>query len=574
MEALKRWLQHRCSCQDSAHVNKDFGHIMTGNLSIIKDSRLRDLFKMGAKYRIPKNPDINAVFTAIMGSMSKLLGKLRNKGDPNKLKDFVSAYRNRLKILLEALPVDTFGYFWSNQMIMELKAVHAKYVICPADKAANNYVFICKKFYADSLCRELGVTMQGDSVTCSGNTTYKFLRDDNLLRQEKFSYHRYLTTYYNYQTDKMDNIFPMIYGTPKLHKRPNKFRFIAGAARSSTKPICLLVHRILTFIKAKVKAYCETASNTSGVNFYWAVDGSLEALKRITNGDNSITHVGAADFSTLYPSLPHDIIFQSVFRLIDLVVRDGYIVVKGTKVWNSKVPDVKDAVVLAVPEVKELIKESVEETYVTFAGFLFKQINGVPQGGSHSPTLASLTLTGLEFAFIKRNVREPVMRKLSTIIRYVDDIAYLNCPDFLSIAKEIYPAELPLESTGETDKKCNFLDMTLEIEQEFVIKPFDKTDEFPFKVNKYPHSTSNIHFRIVQNVYLGRLISFGRISTKLDTFVQRVLQLNSTMIKKGVSSACLKNKFLKFATEHNSILAKFGISSGAQLSGILQLLFC
>merc|ERR1711964_469208 len=37
-----------------------------------------------------------------------------------------------------------------------LKLLHSKYVISPIDKASNNVAFICKRFYAQVLVKELG----------------------------------------------------------------------------------------------------------------------------------------------------------------------------------------------------------------------------------------------------------------------------------------------------------------------------------------------------------------------------------------------------------------------------------
>ncbi len=46
-------------------------------------------------------------------------------------------------------------------------------MICPADKAANNYIFICKFWYIKVLCKELGVICKSDGVAATGNLTYR-----------------------------------------------------------------------------------------------------------------------------------------------------------------------------------------------------------------------------------------------------------------------------------------------------------------------------------------------------------------------------------------------------------------
>ena len=38
-----------------------------------------------------------------------------------------------------------------------LHKLHANYVLVPADKAANNLIIVCKKYYIDTLVKELGI---------------------------------------------------------------------------------------------------------------------------------------------------------------------------------------------------------------------------------------------------------------------------------------------------------------------------------------------------------------------------------------------------------------------------------
>ena len=38
-----------------------------------------------------------------------------------------------------------------------LHKLHANYVLVPADKATNNVIIVCKKYYIDTLVKELGI---------------------------------------------------------------------------------------------------------------------------------------------------------------------------------------------------------------------------------------------------------------------------------------------------------------------------------------------------------------------------------------------------------------------------------
>ena len=572
MQQLIGWLDHRCSCEDSEYTYAPLGHIITGNLNIVNENSLKGLFRKGSKYRMNPGHDPNNVFKSIMGALGILLTKLKVIDTIN-LCDFVSSFRSRLKTVLDSLSYQVYKDHFTTAMYCELRRLHKQYVICPADKASNNYVFICKRLYAMAMCKELGIIIQDNKMLCQGNHTYRHTGEAKIENIKLIYKHKALVKHYGYETSKWDDQIPMLFAAPKLHKNPYKFRFIAGASKSSTKPICLLVHRILSFVKNKVQAYCAIATAGTGVQHYWAVDGSLEALKRIISSRTNYQSVGAADFSTLYPSLPHSIVYKAVYRLIDLVIRDGYIAVQGLKVWHAHVFTNKAQVCLSIPEVKQLIQESIQETYVTFAGQVFQQVLGCPQGGSHSPVLATLTLTGLEFDFIKAEYMKSNAKQFNTIIRFVDDILFLNCPNFIQLARKIYPVELPLEATHDDNLHCNFLDMTLHIDNKLEIKPYDKTDAFPFTVNKFPHINSNQHYKIMHNVYNGRLIVIGRVSTKLEYLIARVKQMNTIFEKKGMNRKKMENQFAKFASNNASLLTKFGVLNKQQLIRLMQDIF-
>ena len=50
-----------------------------------------------------------------------------------------------------------------------LSDLHNKYVFVPADKAPNNIIMICKRYYIEILIKELGL---GNCSTPTGNSTY------------------------------------------------------------------------------------------------------------------------------------------------------------------------------------------------------------------------------------------------------------------------------------------------------------------------------------------------------------------------------------------------------------------
>ena len=44
-----------------------------------------------------------------------------------------------------------------SDVVTELSRLNENFVIVPADKASNNYTFVCKRYYIDILIEELGL---------------------------------------------------------------------------------------------------------------------------------------------------------------------------------------------------------------------------------------------------------------------------------------------------------------------------------------------------------------------------------------------------------------------------------
>ena len=112
-----------------------------------------------------------------------------------------------------------------------------------------------------------------------------------------------------------------MYWLPKLHKRPYKSRFIANSSSCTITELSKLLTSCLTAIKAKVIKYCETVYERSGQNMFWPIKNSGEVLSKLKDIGYQATSLSTYDFSTLYTTLPHNLIKE---KLIDLIERTFY----------------------------------------------------------------------------------------------------------------------------------------------------------------------------------------------------------------------------------------------------------
>ena len=110
---------------------------------------------------------------------------------------------------------------------------------------------------------------------------------------------------------------PTMYWLPKLHKRPYKARFIANSSSCTTTELSKLLTSCLTAIKSHVIGYCETVYETSNKNWFWPIKNSGEVLNKLKCRGFRATSLSTYDFSTLYTTLPHNLIKEKLLDLIE-----------------------------------------------------------------------------------------------------------------------------------------------------------------------------------------------------------------------------------------------------------------
>ena len=81
---------------------------------------------------------------------------------------------------------------------------------------------------------------------------------------EVLSNHESVLTPFGIETSDENLDLPYIYWISKMHKNPYKHRFVAGSSKYSTKPLSILLTKLLTHIKQGLQKYCETAYSKVG----------------------------------------------------------------------------------------------------------------------------------------------------------------------------------------------------------------------------------------------------------------------------------------------------------------------
>ena len=167
-----------CDCSNSQFCDSDHKHVITGKLDIVNNAKLRKLLSKGPNFREKRTINFNKAKKDIIFSINNLFDtlKFKYKLDANCLipwKDKVIELLNqRIFELKESIHISKVASVFDDPLVLEeLRCLQEKYVIVPIDKAANNFAFICKKYYITTLLKELGFP----NNTCS---TYKLNSSD------------------------------------------------------------------------------------------------------------------------------------------------------------------------------------------------------------------------------------------------------------------------------------------------------------------------------------------------------------------------------------------------------------
>ena len=108
---------------------------------------------------------------------------------------------------------------------------------------------------------------------------------------------------------------------PRLHKRPYKARFITNSSSCTTTELSRLLTSWLTAIKKKKKKhvikYCDKVFERSERNLFWSIKNSNEVLNKLKSRQFRVFSLSTYDFSTLYSTLPHNLIKETLYDLFE-----------------------------------------------------------------------------------------------------------------------------------------------------------------------------------------------------------------------------------------------------------------
>ena len=166
-------------------------------------------------------------------------------------------------------------------------------------------------------------------------------------------------------------------------KRPYKSRFIANSSACTTTELSILLTSCLTAIKNHVIKYCTTVYERNGKKLFWSIKNSGEILNKLKCRGFLASGLSTYDFSTLYTTLPHNLIKEKLTELIEQTFNFIWPVMikmpKRYKLWSCQ-------------KMCDALHYLLDNIFIRFGSKVYRQIVGIPMGTNCAPLIADLFL--------------------------------------------------------------------------------------------------------------------------------------------------------------------------------------
>ena len=243
---------------------------------------------------------------------------------------------------------------------------------------------------------------------------------------------------------------------------------IANPSSCKTTELSKLLSSYLTTIKNHVIKYCGKVCERSGKNLVWSIKNSCEVLNKLKSRGFRASSLSTYDFSTLYTTLPHNLIKDKLVDLIERILqREGslYIACNDRNAFF-----LSDAVInynsWSCQKVCEALTCLSDNIYIRFGSKLYRQIVGIPMDNNCASLVADLFLFCYEIDFmlsLSEDNKSDVIEALNSTSRYLGDLLNTDNDFFDSMVNRIYPSELQLKKANVSDTEASFLDLHLSI---------------------------------------------------------------------------------------------------------------
>ena len=156
--------------------------------------------------------------------------------------------------------------------------------------------------------------------------------------------------------------------------------------------------------------------------------------------------------------------------------------------------------------------------------------------------------------------------------RYIDDVLSINNPDFENYLGQMYPPELEIKDTTESNTSASYLDLLLSIGRDGQLRTslYDKRDDFNFHITNFPFLSSNIPSSPAYGVFISQLIRYARACSSYECFILRAMRLSNKLLGQGYVKERLKSSLRKFYGRYGDLTKQYEVPLSRKLHDILD----
>ena len=165
----------------------------------------------------------------------------------------------------------------------------------------------------------------------------------------------------------------------------------------------------------------------------------------------------------------------------------------------------------------------VDNIFVVFGGKVFPTDSRHSDGHKLCPSpsrhISVLIRIGIHTSLFSTG-KKKLSSQFNFTYRYIDDVLSINNPDFENYLGQMYPAELEIKDTTESNTSASYLDLLLSIESDGQLRTslYDKRDDFNFHITNFPFLSSNIPSSPTYGVFISQLIRYARACSSYECF--------------------------------------------------------
>ena len=157
------------------------------------------------------------------------------------------------------------------------------------------------------------------------------------------------------------------------------------------------------------------------------------------------------------------------------------------------------------------------------------------------------------------------------INRYIDDVLSMNNPEFENYLSQMYPVELEIKDTTESNTSASYLDLLLSIGRDGQLHTsiYDKRDNFDFHITNFPYLSSNIPTSPAYSIFISQIIRYARACSSYGCFIPRATRFSNKLLEQGYVKERLKLSLRKFYGPYGDLIKQYEVSLSQILNDIL-----